>query len=83
MSLKLGFTLSKSLVLNLLHSNFLPTGIHTERAHLLTTVINNIALVPDYYKKSTLPFTVRHTDKLFSVLSEKGKCVRLHDFFFI
>lgn len=67
------------LALNLLHTNSFPSGIHAERAHLLTTVINNIALVPDYYKKGTLPFTVRHTDKLFSVLSDKGKFVSLHE----
>lgn len=47
-------------------------GIHTERAHLLTSVINNILLVPNYYQAITLPFTVRQSDKLFSVLSEKG-----------
>ncbi|KAK3928759.1 m7GpppX diphosphatase [Frankliniella fusca] len=47
-------------------------GIHTERAHLLTSVINNIELLPNYYKVASLPFTVRESDKLFAVLKEKG-----------
>ncbi|XP_034244615.1 m7GpppX diphosphatase [Thrips palmi] len=47
-------------------------GIHTERAHLLTSVINNIQLVPNYYQTITLPFTVRQSDKLFTVLNKKG-----------
>lgn len=47
-------------------------GIHTERAHLLTSVINNIELLSNYYQVATLPFTLKESDKLFSVLKEKG-----------
>ncbi|KAI4469778.1 histidine triad hit protein member [Holotrichia oblita] len=46
-------------------------GILAERAHLLSNVISNIELVADYYKKVTIPFVVRETDKLFKVLEEK------------
>lgn len=47
-------------------------GIHTERAHLLTSVINNIELVPNFYQVAALPFPVKQTDKLFSIFNEKG-----------
>lgn len=47
-------------------------GILAERAHLLSNVISNIELMPDYYQKVTLPFVVRESDKLFSKFEEKG-----------
>ncbi|XP_060519796.1 m7GpppX diphosphatase [Cylas formicarius] len=47
-------------------------GILTERAHLLTTVINNIELLSDYYQRSTIPFVVRENDKWFDKFVEKG-----------
>lgn len=40
-------------------------GINCERSHLLDTVISNIELLSDYYKKATLSFTVRETDLLY------------------
>jgi m7GpppX diphosphatase len=40
-------------------------GIFCEKSHLLASVINNIQLVPDYYKKSSLTFAVRENDKWF------------------
>lgn len=40
-------------------------GIFCEKSHLLTSVINNIQLLSDYYKKSSLTFAVRENDKLF------------------
>lgn len=47
-------------------------GITTERAHLLSTVINNIELIPDYYQKVTIPYVVRQNDNLFKKFEEKG-----------
>uniref|UniRef100_A0A8D8VZX4 m7GpppX diphosphatase n=1 Tax=Cacopsylla melanoneura TaxID=428564 RepID=A0A8D8VZX4_9HEMI len=49
-------------------------GIHTERAHLLSTVIANIKLFPDYYQKATIPFTLTEEgDKaLFHTFLDKG-----------
>ncbi|KAJ8947587.1 hypothetical protein NQ318_010099 [Aromia moschata] len=47
-------------------------GILAEKAHLLTNVISNIELAPDYYEKSTIPFVVRENDNLFKKLEEKG-----------
>lgn len=47
-------------------------GILAERAHLLSNVISNIELLPDYYQKVTLPFVVRETDKIFKVLEKEG-----------
>lgn len=40
-------------------------GINCERSHLLDTIISNIELMPDYYKKATLSFTLRETDILY------------------
>jgi m7GpppX diphosphatase len=45
-------------------------GIFCEKSHLLTTVINNLRLLPDYYKKATLPFAAREKDKLYSAYKE-------------
>lgn len=47
-------------------------GIHAERAHLLTSVINNIEMVPNYYQTATIPFTVKKTERLFDILKKKG-----------
>ncbi|KAL1517225.1 hypothetical protein ABEB36_001018 [Hypothenemus hampei] len=46
-------------------------GILAERAHLLTTVINNLELVSDYYKKATIPYVVRENDGLFVKFEEQ------------
>ncbi|XP_056647931.1 m7GpppX diphosphatase [Diorhabda sublineata] len=47
-------------------------GILTEKAHLLSQVINNIELLPDYYQKATIPFVVRENDVLCKKLQEHG-----------
>lgn len=47
-------------------------GIFAERAHLLANVISNLELLPEYYKKITLPFVVRETDNIFKILEKKG-----------
>lgn len=40
-------------------------GINCERSHLLDTIISNIELLSDYYKKAILSFTLRETDTLY------------------
>ncbi|KFB51793.1 hypothetical protein ZHAS_00019946 [Anopheles sinensis] len=42
-----------------------PPGITCEKAHLLSTVISNIELLPDYYQRATLSYTLKETDKLY------------------
>lgn len=37
-------------------------GVLTERAHLLSTVISNLELVPDYYQRVTLPLRLKDHD---------------------
>lgn len=32
------------------------------RSHLLSTVINNIELIPDYYQRATIPFVIKASD---------------------
>lgn len=41
-------------------------GIYCERSHLLDSIISNIELLADYYQKSTLSFTVRESDALYT-----------------
>ena len=55
---------------------FFFSGIFTERAHLLKTVINNIELLPDYYQKSTLPFITSENTNLFQLYEEGGVLVK-------
>lgn len=43
-------------------------GIFCEKSHLLTTVISNIKLMPDYYQKATLSFVGRENDKLYQAI---------------
>lgn len=52
-------------------------GILAERAHLLTTVINNLEITSDYYKKATIPFIVRENDGMFLKFTEQGLLTRL------
>ncbi|KAF5287297.1 hypothetical protein FQR65_LT02170 [Abscondita terminalis] len=47
-------------------------GITAERSHLLSNVISNIEIFPNYYQKVTLPFVVRESDNLFKKFEEKG-----------
>lgn len=51
------------------------SGIFTEKAHLLSTVINNIELLPDYYSKATLSFVVKESETLFSKYEKHGVIV--------
>lgn len=44
-------------------------GIRCERAHLLRTVINNLELLDDYYRRATLIFTVVRQNKLYAIYS--------------
>ncbi|RWS09373.1 m7GpppX diphosphatase-like protein [Dinothrombium tinctorium] len=48
-------------------------GSRVERAHLLSTIINNIELYGDYYQKSRLTFAVRKNDALFAKFEELKK----------
>lgn len=45
-----------------------PPGIHCEKSHLLTAIIENLELVPDYYQKVTLSCVLSETDKLYAKL---------------
>lgn len=45
-------------------------GTHCERAHMLDTVISNIKIASDYYKKATLPFTVGEKSKMYLAIKE-------------
>ncbi|KAL7294556.1 hypothetical protein TKK_0012082 [Trichogramma kaykai] len=47
-------------------------GIYCERAHLLSNVISNIEMVPDYYQKAVLSFVVKEDDPLCKKYQEKG-----------
>ncbi|XP_024943375.1 m7GpppX diphosphatase isoform X2 [Cephus cinctus] len=47
-------------------------SIFTERAHMLTTVINNIELMPDYYAKATIPFAIHRDNPLLLKYKEAG-----------
>jgi m7GpppX diphosphatase len=48
------------------------SGIHAERSHILSTVIGNIDLMPDYYQKATLPFVLKETENLFLEYEKRG-----------
>ncbi|KAK2579493.1 hypothetical protein KPH14_010805 [Odynerus spinipes] len=47
-------------------------GVHINRAHLLSTVINNLELMPDYYTKCILSFLVFEGDPLCDKFREHG-----------
>ncbi|PNF42750.1 hypothetical protein B7P43_G13611 [Cryptotermes secundus] len=47
-------------------------GIHAEKSHILSSVIDNIDLMPDYYQKATLPFVVKETENLFLEYERRG-----------
>ncbi|XP_015185669.1 PREDICTED: m7GpppX diphosphatase [Polistes dominula] len=48
------------------------SGVHIYRAHLLSTVINNLELMPDYYTKCILSFLVFEGDELCTKFREHG-----------
>ncbi|KAM3968590.1 decapping enzyme, scavenger [Aphomia sociella] len=50
-------------------------GIYAEKSHLLSTVINNIEMMGDYYQKASLSFTIREMDNIFNVYETNG-CVQ-------
>lgn len=53
------------------HFTFLqhdPPGIQCEKSHLLSTVISNLELLPDYYQRATLCCVLKETDKLYGKL---------------
>ncbi|KPJ19136.1 Scavenger mRNA-decapping enzyme DcpS [Papilio machaon] len=52
-------------------------GIYAEKSHLLDTVINNIEMMGNYYKKATLPFTIREMDTIFNVYETNGHVERI------
>ncbi|KAB0792467.1 hypothetical protein PPYR_14426 [Photinus pyralis] len=51
-------------------------GTKTEKSHLLSNVISNIELVPDYYQRATLPFIVREGENLVAKFEKKGVLTR-------
>lgn len=58
------------------HFTFLqhdPPGIQCEKSHLLSTVIGNLELLPDYYQKATLSCVLKETDKLYGKLKAARK----------
>ena len=53
------------------HVQHLASGVTTERAHMLTEVINNIEMNADYYKKATIEFPLRSTDVFYLHIKEE------------
>ena len=45
-------------------------GCECDRAHLLTTVAENLDLAPDYYARATLTYKLRVGEKLHGILVE-------------
>lgn len=43
-----------------------------EKAHLLSTVIQNIEMIPDYYQQTILSFVVAENDPLYKKYQEHG-----------
>jgi len=59
-----------------LHIHFNPLsneapGIFCEKSHLLDTVISNLEIVPDYYKKATLSFVAYEGQELLEIYRKK------------
>ncbi|XP_059045851.1 m7GpppX diphosphatase [Achroia grisella] len=52
-------------------------GIYAEKSHLLSTVINNIEMMGNYYQKASLPFTIREMDNIFNVYETNGYVQRI------
>ncbi|VDM61971.1 unnamed protein product [Angiostrongylus costaricensis] len=46
----------------------------TLAAVLLDDVINNLKIAPDYYRRATLSFTRKNSDKLLQMFREAGRC---------
>ena len=58
--------------------HFIPAGCSTERAHLLSTVINNLALSSSYYQTTTLNFVAFEGDHLLQKLQSYGNGFQGH-----
>ena len=54
------------------HVELLEYGVTTERAHLISDVIQNIEMVGDYYQRVTLDFPIRTTNVLFEVVEKEA-----------
>lgn len=52
--------------------NFDAPGRHVGRAHLLSTVINNIELMSDFYQRATLSYFIRDIDSLVQYYRKSG-----------
>lgn len=48
-----------------------PPGIYCEKSHLLSNVISNLEIFPEYYKKVTIPFVVKENENLFKIFEQK------------
>ena len=55
------------------HLKYDAPGSGVEKAHLLSDVIENIEMVPQFYQKKTLAFTVKKTETLYKKYEETGK----------
>ena len=44
-------------------------GVLVDKAHLLTDVIQNLALQTDFYKKRTISYGLRETEKLYKLIN--------------
>ncbi|XKL63577.1 hypothetical protein PGB90_005941 [Kerria lacca] len=52
--------------------DFEAAGVSFERAHSLTSVINNIKIKSDYYSNSVLLYSIKESDELFEELKKSG-----------
>lgn len=48
-----------------------------EKAHLLSTIINNIEMQSNYYQKASLNYIIKQSDPLFNHFEEKGNVFNL------
>lgn len=57
---------------HLTNLSFDTPGIHCDRGHLLSTVINNIQLMPDYYQKATIQFVTGKGFGMYQTIVESS-----------
>lgn len=57
-------------------------GINVEKAHLLTTIINNIEMKNDYYQKASLHYVIKESDPLFNILEKAGIAIQSNYLFY-
>jgi len=53
------------------HSNIEEASLRVERSHLLQTVMQNIKLVPDYYQKVDIEFSIRNGEPLWDYIKNE------------